>query len=109
MLAGKNDAVASETGIDRACDTVASAVAEVGDNIRAGVLVKGAFEMRVLPAAVMQVQKGPNLAQTPDSEEDRQRARQGIQELINDDGVEFVDEVARWSIVRVVGHGPAQV
>src|SRR6266581_3930158 len=108
-LPRKNDAVAGETGIDRALDAVTAAVAEVGDDIRAGILVEGAFQLGMLPAAVIQVQTGTNLSQTADFEYPRQWARQGIKELVNHDGIKFISELAGWSIVLVVGDVPSQL
>ena len=47
---------------------VPASIAEVGDDIRAGILVEGAFELGLLPAAALQVQEGTDLAQTADFE-----------------------------------------
>src|SRR5439155_11181055 len=82
-LAGKNHAVAGETGIDRARDTVASAIAEVGHNIRTGILVEGTFEMRILPATDLEVQQATDLSQTADFEHARERTGEAIEDLVD--------------------------
>jgi hypothetical protein len=99
VLPRKDHAVAGEPGIDRARDAVTAAIAEVGDDIGAGVLVEGVVEVRVLPAAHRQVQPGRNLAQTADFEHAGERAGSGIEALVDDKRVQFVGEMARGAIV----------
>ena len=67
-LAGKQHTVAGKAGFEAALRAIAAAVAELGDNIRAGILMEGGFEMRLLAAAGIQAQEGPHVAQTPQFE-----------------------------------------
>ena len=106
-LAGKDDAVAGKTRIDVRVDPVTAAVAEVSDDIRTGILVEGAFELRMLPATDIDVEPGTDLSQTPDFEHPWEWAGQAIEELVNHDGIKFVRE-RRGAIVRIVGDVPAQ-
>jgi hypothetical protein len=63
---------------------------EVGHDIRTGILVEGTGEMRILPATDLDGELGAELAQTPDFEHAREGAGQAIEDLVDDDGVEFV-------------------
>ena len=98
----KDHTVAGKARFEAPLAPVAVPVAQLGDDIGAGILVEGAFEMRLLAATGIEGQLGCHLAQTPDFEHAGQRARQGIEELVDDQGVEFVGEGARRAIVRVV-------
>ena len=108
-LARKKHTVARKARFEAALGPIAAAVAQLGDDIRAGILMEGGFEMRLLAAAGIQAQEGPHMAQTPQFEHAGQGARQGIQELVDDERVEFVGEGPRLPIVVVVRHVPAAV
>ena len=65
--------------------------------------------MRILPATDLDGKLGTELAETPDFEHAREWARQVIEDLVDDDGVEFVGQRPWRAIAGIVGHVPAQL
>ena len=61
-LARKQDTIARKARFETALGPIPAAVAQFGDNIRAGILMEGGFEMRLLAAAGIQGQQGAYLA-----------------------------------------------
>ena len=108
-LPGKQHAIAGETPLESVQQAITTAVAEVGHNIGASILMEGVFEMGVLSPAHLHAQAGANLAQTAEFHDLRERPRQGIEDLVDDNGIEFVGEMPGRTIIRVVGHGPVEV
>ena len=108
-VARKEHTVAGKTRIEAALRPLPAAVADPGDNIGAGILMEGGFEMPLLAAAGIEVQPRPNLAQAADSDEVGEGPWEGIEALVNDKRVEFVGEGPRLPIARVVRHLPVIV
>jgi len=72
-------------------------------------LVEGPFQLGLLPAAGMQIEHATCPGQTPDGNHARQRTRQGIEDLVNDNRIQFVGELAGGTIPFVVGDVPPEV
>src|SRR5712691_10542890 len=101
--------VARKTRFEAPLAPVAVPVAQLGDDIRAGILVEGALEMLLLAATGIEGQLGGHLAQAPDFEHTGDRAWQGIEEPVDHQSVEFVGEGPRRAIVRAGGDLPEVV
>jgi hypothetical protein len=64
-LAGKDDAVPGKAGFETAHGPVTPLVPQLGDDIGAGILVEGTFDIRLLFAAGGEVQPVTDLPQAP--------------------------------------------
>ena len=94
-LSLKHDTVARKAGFEAPLAPVAVPVAQLGDDIGAGILVEGALEMLLLAATGIEAQLGGHLAQAPDVEHPRHRTWQGIEEPVDHQGIQFVGEAAQ--------------
>src|SRR5207237_5394380 len=101
-VAGKDERVARKARSEATLGPIVAVVTELRNDVCTGILVEGLFEMRLLPAAVIDVQQYPNMSQTADPEHIREWSRQRIDELVDDDGIELIGKRAWGPIVIIV-------
>ncbi len=108
-LAGEDHAVAGEAGFEGALRAIGGGIAEFRGEEGGGILEKRLLDTRVPAPAYDHRQVSTNLGDAAQAEHFGQWPTQGMDALINHDGVEFICQVPGLAIRRVGRDLPVQL